>query len=131
MPERPQGRDPNKHHGHREKTTPPPEYHLAARFPDEPTSNTAYEATRQVLYDNPCDLSTYRTMLLPIQDWYVLVLGAMPDEQLRERIDQALQRGEAVELPEEVWRAFNQRRLEQSSKGLWTEKRHFGGRRLR
>src|SRR5689334_21494180 len=102
MPERPRGRDPNKHQGHREKTTPLPEYHQSARYPDEPTSNTAYEATRPALYATPCDLSTYRTILLPDYLWHVIVLGQTPDDTLGERIDRALLGGEAVELPNGV-----------------------------
>jgi hypothetical protein len=108
-----------------------PQYYQARRFPNEPTSNTAYEGVRQALYETPCDLSTYRTILLPARLWHVLVLGGTPDDALRQRIDQALIRGEAVELPEEVWRAFNLRRLEQMTTGQpWMERR-LGRRRLR
>jgi len=100
-----------------------PEYYQAAKFPDEPTSNTAYEEARQALKETPCDLSTYRTILLPTHEWHLLVLGQTPDEALRERINHALLKGEVVELPEEVWRAFNQRRIEQSAQGPWVERR--------
>src|SRR5215213_2678700 len=124
MPERQRGRNPNKpSRTEQDKQSHLLEYHRAARFPDEPTSNSAYEATRQALYETPCDLSTYRTILLPTQDWYVLVLGGMPEPPLRTRIEAALLKGEATELPKEVWRAFNQRRLEQSAKGPWVERR--------
>src|SRR5215211_797203 len=124
MPEGQRGRDPNKtSRTEQDKQPQLPEYHRAARFSNEPTSNTAYEATRQALYETPCELSTCRTVLLPDYLWHVLVLGSTPNETLRERIDRALVRGEAVELPEEVWAAFNQRRLEQSAKGPWVERR--------
>jgi|SRR5690349_10051287 len=129
MGERQRGRDPNCR-GHREQEAPLPEYRHAVKFPNEPTSNTGYEATRHILYTEDCDLSLYRTVLLPSQSWHVLVLGRIPTEEVQEHIYQALERGEAVELPEEVWRAFNQRRLEQSGKGPWVERRS-GGRRLR
>jgi hypothetical protein len=123
MPERQRGRDPDKQ-PRKEQRLLLPEYYQAARFPDEPTSNTAYEETRQALYETPCDLSTYRTILLPHTSWHVIVLGGMPDEVLRERIDRALLHGEVVELPEDVWAMFNLRRLEQSTKGKpWIERR--------
>lgn len=122
MSERPRGRDPNRRKEKREQL---PEYRKAALFPDEPTSNTAYETTRDIILTEPCDLSLYRTALLPTMDWYVLVLGQQPPEPLKERIDQALGNGEAVELPEDVWKAFNQRRLEQSGTGRWLERRYL------
>jgi hypothetical protein len=121
MPERTRGRDPNRH---QEKQEQLPDYRKAARFPDEPTSNTAYEQTRDIIYEAPYDLSLYRTVLMPDVAWHVLVLGQTPDETVRGRIDQVLLSGEAVELPEEVWRAFNLRRLEQSGTGPSVEKRH-------
>jgi hypothetical protein len=123
MPER-RGRDPNPQ-------IPLLEYRYAVRFPDEPTSNKAYEATRRVLYEEPCDLSVYRTALLPNITWHILVLGRVPEDRVKERIYASLDGGEAVELPEEVWRAFNQRRLDSAGIQPWTERRHFGGRRLR
>ncbi|SRR6266540_6472968 len=124
MPEGQRGSDPNKPlRTEQDKQPHLPEYHRAARFPDEPTSNRAYEQTRQALYETPCELSTYRTLLLPDRSWHVLVLGQRPDDTLLQRIDRALLRGEAVELPEEVWAAFNQRRIEQSAKGPWVERR--------
>jgi hypothetical protein len=105
-------------------------YYHARRFPDEPTSNTAYERVRDVLKEIPCDLSTYRTLLLPDQSWHILVLGGAPDEDLRRRIDQSLAGGEAVELPEDIWMTFNLRRLEQMAQGkLWVERR-AGRRRI-
>ena len=122
MPERPRGRDPYRR---KEKQAQLPEYRKAALFPDEPTSNTAYETTRDIIHTEPCDLSLYRTALMPDMDWYVLVLGQQPPEPLRERIDQALSAGVALELPEDVWRAFNARRLEQSGKGPWVERRYL------
>jgi hypothetical protein len=125
MPERHRGRDPNRH----ERRSLLPEYRHAVRFPDEPSSNTAYEQTRDIIRDEPCDLSLYRTALLPALTWYVIILGQIPEEDLQERIYEALEGGEAVSLPEEVWRQFNQRRLEQSGKGPWVEKRY--GRRTR
>jgi hypothetical protein len=123
MPERPRGRDPNRRYEKRE--VPFLEYRQAVRFPDEPTSNIAYETTRDIIHTEPCDLSLYRTALMPAMDWYVLVLGQQPPEPLRERIDQAMSTGVAVELPEDVWRAFNARRLEQSGNGPWVERRYL------
>lgn len=124
MSERQRGRDPNRR-------ASPAEYRQAIRFPDESASNTAYEQTRQIIFEEDCDLSLYRAALLPDIVWHILVLGQTPKEQVRERINTSLAGGEAVELPEEVWQAFNQRRLEQSSKGTWVERRHLGGRKLR
>lgn len=76
MPERQQGRDPNRRGAHQE--IPLPEYRHATRFPDAPTSNTADEATRQVVYEEPCGLSLYRTALLPDSTWPILVLAQPP-----------------------------------------------------
>jgi hypothetical protein len=101
-----------------------PQYYHARRFPNEPTSNTAYEGVRDLLYETPCDLSTFRTILLPERLWHVLVLGGAPDEQLRRRIEASMARGELVELPDEIWVAFDLRRLEQLGKGKpWVERR--------
>jgi hypothetical protein len=106
-------------------------YRQVRRFPDEPTSSTAYEGVRQTLYEMPCDLSTYRAVLLPDTLWHVLVLGATPDAAVRERIEQSLMHGEAVELPDEVWAAFRKRRLEQLGDGQeWVEQRLLRPRRL-
>lgn len=122
MSERPRGRDSDRP---KEKQTQLPEYRKAARFPNELTSNIAYETTRDIIHTEPCELSLYRTALMPAMDWYILVLGQQPSEPLRERIDQALASGETVELPEDVWRAFNARRLEQSGGGPWVERRYL------
>src|SRR5258706_3683842 len=104
MPERQRGCDPNKQ-PRQEQRAPRnllPEYRRAARFPDEPTSNTAYDATRQALYETPCDLSTFRTILLPTLEWHVLVLGKTPDAVLREHIRRALMHAQAVQHPHET-----------------------------
>ncbi len=122
MAERPPGKDPDRR---KEKQAQLPEYCIAARFPDEPTSNTAYETARDLIHTEPCEISLYRTALMPAMDWYILVLGQQPPEPLRERIDYALASGEAVELPEDVWAAFNARRLEQSGEGPWVERRYL------
>ncbi len=120
---------PERQRGRIVKEVPLPDYRRATKFYDEPTSNTAYEEARQVIYETPCELSAYRTLLLPDETWHLLILGQTPtDPTVVARIDQAMGRGEAVELPEEVWRAFNQRRLEQTSKGPWTERRRSGQR---
>ena len=107
-----------------------PPYRHAVRFSDERSSNTGYEKTRDIIREEPCDLSLYRTALLPAVAWYVLILGSIPEEALQERIYEALEGGEAVALSEEVWTMFNQRRLEQSGKGPWVERR-MGRRRTR
>lgn len=128
MPEKPRGPSSAKRSGNQERL---PDYRKASRFPDEPASNIAYEAARDIIYEAPYDLSLYRTALLPTQDWYVLILGQTPNAEVRGRIDQALKTGEAVELPEDVWRLFNQRRLEQSGQGPWVERRYLPRRRTR
>src|SRR5690349_20979302 len=102
---------------------PLPDYRHAVRYPDESTSNTAYEKTRDLIRAEPCDLSLYRTALLPAITCYGLMLGQVRMEDLQERIYEALEGGEAVELPEEIWRRFSQRRLEQARKGPWVERR--------
>lgn len=130
MGERQRGRDPNRNQ-RREQEVPLPDYRHAVRFPNETTSHTAYEQTRQIIYEEPCDVSLYRTALLPAMTWHVLVLGNIPEERVQTRIYTALAGGEAVELPKAIWQAFNQRRLEQSGKAPWVEHRHGGGRKLR
>jgi hypothetical protein len=135
MPERQRGRDPDRHSNktpdNREQQGGMPQYYEARQFPNEPTSNRAYEGVRQVLYETSCELSTYRTVLLPDMLWHVLVLGGTPNEALRRRIDQSLVYGVAVELPENIWIGFNQRRLEQMVKGRpWVERRTPRKRRL-
>jgi hypothetical protein len=101
-----------------------PAYYQARQFPNELTSNSAYEGVRQILYETPCDLSTFRTILLPDMLWNVLVLGGNPNEELHRRIDQSLRHGDPVELPDDIWIGFNQRRLEQLAQGQpWVERR--------
>lgn len=123
MPERQRGRDCGRPPENREQQTAMPEYYRAARFPSDRTSNRAYEGVRQALHETPCELSTYRTILLPEEQWHVLVLGRTPDAALQRSIDDGLYGGEAVVLPEEIWVAFNQRWLEQTKKGTWVERR--------
>jgi hypothetical protein len=135
MSERQRGRDPDrpssKPSDNHEQHGGMPQYYEARRFPDDPTSNTAYEGVRDVLKETPCDLSTYRTILLPDQSWHVLVLGGAPVEALRQRIEASLVGGVAVELPEDIWQAFNVRRLEQMAQGKpWVERRAPRKRRL-
>jgi len=101
-----------------------PEYYKAAQFADDATSSAVYGEVRQAIYETPCDMSTYRTMLLPSQEWFVLALGSTPPESLRERIEKSLAQGIAVELPEDIWKAFNQRRLQQTARGGWVETKH-------
>lgn len=106
-----------------------PEYHRAARFPDESTSEHAYGHVRRLLHDNEWELSAFRTLLLPEVLWYVLVLGRTPSEEFQEQIATAVATGEEVILPEEVLIAFNRRRIEQITNGPWVERR-MGRRRL-
>lgn len=128
MPEKPRGRSPGRNPEY--VVVPLPDYRHAVKFPDEKSSNTGYEQTREVVYRSPYDLSLYRTAMLPDLVWFVLVLGEIPDEQVQGEIYKNLEGGEAVELPEDVWRTFNQRRLENSGRGPWVERR-LRGRRLR
>lgn len=124
MPERQRGRDPNKKKDTEFVTNDPSLYHLAVHYSNEHSSEDAYDKARQLIHDEPCDLSTYRFMLQPQMLWYVAVLGAPPPPELLRCIEiTLLTHGERRVLPDEILHSLRLRRLEQAQRGEWVEYR--------
>jgi hypothetical protein len=130
MSERQRERDPNHQQGaeHREQLLPA--YHQAARYGDELASEEAYAAAQHAIYETPCNLSTYRLLLLPDAPWHVLALGDVPSAELQQQLIATLASGELIILPNDVLIALNTHRNAQPTTNGWVE-RHYLPRRRR
>lgn len=106
-----------------------PDYHRAARYPDDTTSKGPYDETQQLLHDTPCNLSVYRLRLGEDFKYHVVVLGNPPPEELHRRIEDILSTGEQVTLAPGVIEFLIIRRRQQSAEGPWVEKHHYPRRR--
>lgn len=127
MPERQRGRDPHKKQF---VTAEPAIYHIAAKYPNAEHSEDAYDNARNLIAEEPCDLSAFRFALLPESTWHVAVLGAPPAAHLLRRVEATLlATGEHVILPDDALQPLLLRRLEQMQKGPWVEHRSFRRRR--
>ncbi len=105
-------------------------YYQAARYPTKTASGKAYTAIEQILFDEECDLSTYRYFVKGERKWYVVVIGQEPPPQLHERLKTVLitlARGETVTLDEDMRAFLLARRLEQSKQGPWVEGHYSEG----
>ena len=129
MPEHQRGRDPNKQRGEEQHEKLLPEYHQAARYSDELSSETAYAEAQRAIYETPCNLSTYRLLNTPDLTWHVAVLGDVPSSELHRRLTTVLATGESVVLPNDVLRALYQHRKAQPTKDGWAERHYFPHRR--
>jgi hypothetical protein len=130
MPERQRGRDPNHHQGAEHHEQLLPAYYQAARYVDALSSEAAYAAAQRAIYETPCDLSTYRLLLLPDSMWHVVALGNVPSAELHQRLIATLASGESIVLPHDVLIALNAHRNAQPTTDGWVE-RHYHPRRRR
>jgi hypothetical protein len=129
MPERQRGRDPKKKQGKEQQEKLLPEYHQAARYLDEVSSEAAYAEAQRAIYETPCNLSTYRLLLMPDSIWDVAVVGNVPSDDLHRRLTTILETGESVTLPDDVLIALHQHRKEQPTVNGWAERHYFPRRR--
>jgi hypothetical protein len=93
------------------------------KYADAPSSEQPYDATRDLIHDNPCDLSVFRFIRMPPQEWIVAVLGHTPPDELVRRLDTTLASGEATALSDEELALLQERRRAQSRDGTvaWVE----------
>lgn len=97
-------------------------YFRAAQFNRERASLSAYNQAQELLFRSPCELSAYR--VLWETRWLVAVVGETPPDELDQRIERILSRGEATSLPSEMVQLLQERGIEARRQGPWTE-RHF------
>ena len=99
-------------------------YYQAARYPNKTTAGKAYTAIERIIHMEDCDLSAYRYLVPGERQWYVVVIGEQPIQQLHERLKTiltTLARGEAVSLDEDTLTLLLARRLQQTQHGSWVE----------
>jgi hypothetical protein len=121
MPERREGRDPNRHQRKEQQEELLPAYHQAARYADEVSSEASYDQARRAIYETPCDLATYRLLLMPDNLWHVVVLGDLLPDELRQTLTESLATGELVSVPNDLLIALNQHRKAQPTRDGWAE----------
>ena len=121
----------------RERPRALPAYHQVARFSSEEAAGIAFQQVRQQIFAREdADLSVFRFQFRPAETpvaplvSHVAVVGQTPPDDLAAQLQQLLAAGEAVELPEDVLRAFAQRRREAARRGHWVEGHYRPGRRL-
>ena len=102
-----------------------PPHSLAAKFGEEETAESVYFATQAIIYTAPdADLTSYRLVNRPGEQYYVLVVGNQPSRDIQERIEGCLTQGMLVNLPPEIIDAAMQRRKEQTQIALYVQ-RHY------
>jgi hypothetical protein len=121
MSERLRGHDPHSHDREGSKEDLLPAYHQAARYADEAASEASFDQTQQAIYETPCDLATYRLLLMPDNLWHVVVLGDSLPDDLRQRLTDSLAAGELVSVPNDLLIALNQHRKAQPTIDGWAE----------
>jgi len=129
MSEHQRGSDPNKQQGKEDQEKLLPDYHQAARYLDELSSEAAYAEAQRAIYETPCNLSTYRLLNTPDVTWHVAVVGDTPPDELHRRLTSVLAAGESVVLPDDVLIALYQHRRKQPTKDGWAERHAFPRRR--
>jgi hypothetical protein len=96
-------------------------YLRAARFGGERPAGRAYNEAQELIFRDPgCELSVYRLQL--DRTWHVAVLGEQPREDLEQRLQAILSRGEPASLPEEILRELARRRAQATKLGPWVER---------
>jgi hypothetical protein len=102
-----------------------PAYHQAACFPDEVSSSVSYDQAQQTIYEVPCNLATYRLLLMPDNLWHVVVLGESPTDELHRRLADNLSLGESVSVPNDLLIALNTHRRAQPTQNSWAEQHNL------
>jgi hypothetical protein len=123
MSERERRGDPDRHQHEKQNEHLLPAYHQAARYPDEASSAASYDQTKRAIYETPCDLATYRLVLMPDNLWHVVVLGDVLPDELHQRLTDSLTTGELVAVPNDLLIALNQHRKAQPTIDGWAEHR--------
>jgi len=96
---------------------------LAAKFHADRPAKRAYFSIQETLYRSPDnDLSVFRFLLNRVP--HVVVLGAVPDQTLEQRLRKLLAAGDLATLPADVIATLLARRLEATGEGSWVE-RHY------
>jgi hypothetical protein len=107
----------------------PAPYYKAARFRNEGPARRAYFQAQEILFDTPdADLSAYRFLLEQI--WHVAVLGEPPPEDLAEKLQTALARGEPASLPPDILKLLAERREQAAKQAPWVERHYRPGQNL-
>jgi hypothetical protein len=102
-----------------------PAYHQAACFHDEQSSQVSYDQAQQTIYEAPCNLATYRLLLMPDNLWHVVVLGECPAEEVHQRLTDTLSTGELVSVPNDLLIALNTHRRAQPTQNSWAEQHNL------
>jgi hypothetical protein len=105
-----------------QESSAPATAHQAARYADEASSAASYDQTQRALYASPCDLATYRLVLMPDNLWHVVVLGDVVSDDLHQRLTDSLATGERVSVPNDLLIALNQHRKAQPTINGWAER---------
>jgi hypothetical protein len=118
------------------KEEEPKPYSLAARYPDEQSSEHPYYESQQVIFENQqLALSVYRLQLRRLNEvqlqWHVTVVGEQPPTEFDTKFRRILSTGEEVSLPQEVLDALLKRRAQAAQLGSWVEGHYKLGKRRR
>ncbi len=99
----------------------PERYALACQYPSKTKAGNAYDAIRNLIHANACELSAYRFYIG--EAYYVLVIGHKPSITLEEPIKRAMKlfKGVGMTLPDEVIQQFYARHFEQTQGTVWRE----------
>ena len=107
----------------------PAPYHRASRFRGESSSRRAYTQAQDILFNTPeCDLSAYRFLLRQL--WHVAVLGESPAEDLEQKLQEILDRGQPVDLPPDILKFLSERRDQATKEAPWVERHYRPGQSL-
>jgi hypothetical protein len=85
------------------------------------SNRSFFRPTIRLLAEMPCDLATYRLLLMPGKLWHVVVLGDPLPDELRPRLIESLATGELVSVPNDLLIALNQHRKAQPTINGWAE----------
>lgn len=123
-PERPGGQpeEPRKEHEQQP-------YYLAARFTSEKPAKLAYFGAQEMIFsDERADLSAYRFLLDQVS--HVALVGKSPPDDLQEKLQNILSKGEPATLPDDILKALHERRIKAKKIGPWVEGHYRPGKRL-
>ncbi|SRR6266540_473877 len=96
-------------------------YCRAARFAGEEPAGRAYFQAQEVIFnDEMSELSVYRLLLRQV--WHVAILGEQPREDLEQRLETILSRGQPASLPEQVLQELQRRRAQATKLAPWVER---------
>jgi hypothetical protein len=107
-----------------------PEYLDARRYESEEPSRLSYTQVQEIMrrHHEITDLSVYRVRPGPVFDWHVVVLGeAVLLKPLLDAIEAALDKGEPVDIPDDLLAILLLKREEGKRRGGWSEKHYRPG----